>query len=219
MIEDRFIEDHERNFIMTILESLSKGQQVMVRKITRPKADLTIKEAKLNLAEKENLNSLVQMFEGEHDRKVIEKIFLKNDKDQAKAVEDLLSGNIPNDIQNYQVVIKDNEEGKKEEEVIIQVDTSGGMKNTQPRHQVYNEFTQYLLEKPKTMSSRFYANHLKVLEQKQRDEENIVDDDYTKKVMYLAAQMQYEDDYDDTSLKNNKLHLQHLESFHKKKAQ
>ena len=98
MIEDRFIEDHERNFIMTILESLSKGQQVMVRKITRPKADLTIKEAKLNLAEKENLNSLVQMFEGEHDRKVIEKIFLKNDKDQAKAVEDLLSGNIPNDI-------------------------------------------------------------------------------------------------------------------------
>jgi hypothetical protein len=98
MIEDRFIEDHERNFIMTILESLSKGQQVMVRKITRPKADRTIKEAKLNLAEKENLNSLVQMFEGEHDRKVIEKIFLKNDKDQAKAVEDLLSGNIPNDI-------------------------------------------------------------------------------------------------------------------------
>lgn len=104
------------------------------------------------------------MFEGEHDKKIIEKIYLKNEKDQAKAVEDLLSGNIPNDIQNYQVVIKDSEEGKEEDEIVMQVDTRGEIKQATQRHEVYNDFTQYLLEKPKTMSSRFYANHLKVLE-------------------------------------------------------
>ena len=60
------------------------------------------------------MSQLVQMFDGQFNRKIIEKMYIKSNKDYMITLDDLLNNKIPQNIETYQMIIKDaKEEGKE----------------------------------------------------------------------------------------------------------
>lgn len=58
---------------------------------------------KLNLQDKENINTIFDMFEKQHSKNLIEAVYFKNDKNFDKTLDQFLNGKIPKD--EFKVVI------------------------------------------------------------------------------------------------------------------
>lgn len=57
----------------------------------------------LTMQDKENVNSISDMFGSQHSKQLIESLYIKNEKNFDRTLEQFLSGNIPKD--EYKVVV------------------------------------------------------------------------------------------------------------------
>ena len=200
-IEDRFMPDGEKQLVLMVLESLQKGKKIQVQKVkavqsqiasTQAAARDQAMQAKFNLQDKENINTIFEMFNKQHAKQLIESVYLRNDKNFEVTLDQFLNGKIPKD--ELKVVIM--EESKKEDEVINTVSSSKPKKEKSDLLQQYTlgQFGESRARKNKNRA--YYEEHLKAMElQKELEAEE--DKDVKRKMLHLASIMQYEDDFDD----------------------
>jgi len=98
-IEDRFLDQADKDFLTMIMDSMLQGKTVTVKKVQQssfPKVEAR-EDAKVLLStqDKENVLSIFEMFGGQHQRGHIEKVYLANGKDMERTLDLFLSGNAP----------------------------------------------------------------------------------------------------------------------------
>jgi hypothetical protein len=70
-----------------------------------PKKEETAHKETLSLQDRENINSLVDMFSGEgYDRIIIESVYNQNDKNTERVVDMILNGKVSKQKSQYQIV-------------------------------------------------------------------------------------------------------------------
>ena len=84
-IEERFLATPDKDFLLMIIDSMIKGQRVQVKKMQAMKKDINnhkesvsntpVSKNLLSTQDKENVMSIFEMFGGEHNKQVIEKVY------------------------------------------------------------------------------------------------------------------------------------------------
>ena len=100
-IEERFLSSEDKAFLVMIIESLTKGHKVHVQKIKA--VESKEQPQKLSLQDREHVNTVFDMFNGQHSRQLIEFVYHKNAKDFEATLDQFLTNNIPKD--EYKVVV------------------------------------------------------------------------------------------------------------------
>ena len=77
VIEERFLSGEEKDFLLMILDSMKNGQKVEVKKIKQKyEAPIVLNNApSLSMQDKNNILQIFEMFGGEHNRNLIEKVY------------------------------------------------------------------------------------------------------------------------------------------------
>lgn len=92
-IEERFLQDGDKQFLMMVVESLQHGHKVQVKKIKAVQEHLKEKnsthkgESDLKLQDKENIKTIFEMFNGQHSKQFIENLYFQNDKQFERTLE------------------------------------------------------------------------------------------------------------------------------------
>lgn len=106
-MEDRFLANQDKDFLLMILDSMKKGHKVEVKKIKQiyeaPVASITA--SNLSMQDKNNILQIFEMFGGEHNRNLIEKIYIQNSKNMEVTLDIFLTGNIPKENEELHVII------------------------------------------------------------------------------------------------------------------
>ena len=89
-MDDRFIDEQDKQFLTMILNSLNNGQAIKVEKPTAPQKTNTT----WSQQDRENLKSIGSMFD-QHSRTLIEQVYLEQNKDLEKALDCFLTNNLP----------------------------------------------------------------------------------------------------------------------------
>ena len=103
-IEDRFLSNQDKDFLLMILDSMRKGQRVEVKKI-RQEAPVVSNQPQLSTQDKNNILQIYDMFGGEHAKSMIEKIYCQNEKNMEVTLDIFLTGNIPKEKEELHVII------------------------------------------------------------------------------------------------------------------
>ncbi len=91
-IEDRFLDESEKQTCMTILKSLARGQTVNVTKHQTGAQPIASKNDKLNPVDKDNLKQINDFLGGSFPRTQIEQVYLQNNKNLEMTLDQFLSG-------------------------------------------------------------------------------------------------------------------------------
>lgn len=77
-IEQRFLDDADKDFLLMVISSMIKGKKVEVKKVNQPVAAKKETESVslLSSKDKENVMSIFEMMGGEHSKQKVEKIYL-----------------------------------------------------------------------------------------------------------------------------------------------
>lgn len=107
--EDRFLTTKDRDFLIQILQSVSKGQVIQVKKVSEA---AKVKQAQdkagpQSLQDRENIKSIVDMFGGAHSKAYVEQVYLLNNKDTEKTIDMFLTGKgLPKSATESQLIVE-----------------------------------------------------------------------------------------------------------------
>ena len=174
--EERFLSLKDRDFLLQILSSVSKGQLIQVKKVSEAAKvkQAAEKAGPLTLQDKENIKSIVDMFGGTHTKAYVEQVYLMNNKDTEKSLDMFLTGKgLPKSATETELVV----EVKQPKEEVIETRVS-----RDTRAYVLDEFKDILFPRQK---NKFEIAHDKAMAIKMQEEE-AEQREYRKKILQLA---------------------------------
>jgi hypothetical protein len=92
-IEERFLQDGDKQLLMMVVDSLQHGRKVQVKKFKAVQEHHHEKhgthkgESDLKLQDKENIKTIFEMFNGDHSKQFIENLYFQNDKNFERTLE------------------------------------------------------------------------------------------------------------------------------------
>jgi hypothetical protein len=105
-LDERFLDQSEKQFLLMILKSLSQGLtvNVQIKSSQAPKVVSKQESALLNVQDKENIKQICDMFSGQFTKQRIESIYLENEKNLERTLDLFLNGRVSNE--EEQIVVE-----------------------------------------------------------------------------------------------------------------
>ena len=114
VMDERFLSESDRDFLLMIVESMQKGERVQIERV-KPKMPVIEEkdgDAKLSTQDRANINQIHDMFGGQHAKQFIEGIYKSAGKCMEVTLEMFLTNNLPKKEDELHVIIEQKHEQK-----------------------------------------------------------------------------------------------------------